>query len=192
MGLYKNPVHEVKIGLVGKYLELQDAYKSIFESFVHAGVSNECKVDIVPIHSEQITEENVSRLLKGVKGILVAPGFGDRGINGKVTAIKYARENNLPFFGICLGMQCAVVEFAQNVLQLPDVASTEMDPETPHPVIDLMEDQKNVQTKGGTMRLGAYTCRLEKGTKAQAIYKSSKITERHRHRYEFNNDYKEH
>ncbi|MCH2023543.1 MAG: CTP synthase [Saprospiraceae bacterium] len=188
----KNPVNEIKIGLVGKYIELQDAYKSILEAFVHAGVANKCKVNVVNISSEEITGKNVNKKLKELNGILVAPGFGERGIEGKIQAIKYSRENNLPFFGICLGMQCAVVEFARNVLKLKDAASTEMIEETEHPVIDLMEEQKGINKKGGTMRLGAYPCNLQKGSKIAKIYGKEDIYERHRHRYEFNNEYLEH
>lgn len=191
LGQMKNPVHEIKVGLVGKYIELQDAYKSILEAFVHAGVANECKVQVISIASEQITGENVAKVLGPLDGILVAPGFGERGIEGKIHAIRYARENNLPFFGICLGMQCAVVEYARNVLGYEDAASTEMDEETKHPVISLMEEQKVVHQKGGTMRLGAYPCHLEKDSKIRSIYGRKAIQERHRHRYEFNNEYLE-
>jgi CTP synthase len=194
LGKLKNPTGEVKIALVGKYNELQDAYKSIHESFVHAGAVNECKVNVTPIHSEKlegISYEKVSELLKGYDGILVAPGFGERGIDGKILAIRYCRENKIPFFGICLGMQCAVVEYAKNVLGLKEASSTEVNPKTEHPVIDLMPDQKKITKKGGTMRLGAYNCELKRGSKAQKAYKSLKIKERHRHRYEFNNAYLE-
>lgn len=189
LGHMKNPVNEIKIGLIGKYIELQDAYKSILEAFVHAGVANECKVHIVSIASEQITSQNVAKSLKHLNGILVAPGFGERGVEGKIQAIKYARENNLPFFGICLGMQCAVVEYARNVLGLKKAASTEMNEKTKFPVIALMDDQKGINKKGGTMRLGAYPCTLEKGSKIEEIYQTAQIQERHRHRFEFNNDY---
>jgi len=189
LGRLKNPANEVDIGLVGKYVELPDAYKSITEAFIHAGASLETKVNIHWISSETISEKSVKRLLKDLDGILVAPGFGERGIEGKIIAIQYVRENNIPFFGICLGMQCAIVEFAKNVLGLKGAASTEIAPKTPHPVIDLMEDQKNVKNMGGTMRLGAYDCKLEKGSKVFAAYKSLLINERHRHRYEFNNLY---
>ncbi len=191
LGKLKNPSHEVRIGLVGKYIELQDAYKSILESFIHAGTVNECKVKVVSIQSEDITADNVADKLANLKGILVAPGFGERGIEGKIQAIKYVRENNIPFFGICLGMQCAVVEFARHALHLNKAASTEVDPKTAHPVIDLMHDQKKVTKKGGTMRLGSYPCELRKGSKAAGAYKSLQITERHRHRYEFNSEYKD-
>ncbi len=189
LGRLKNPTSEIRIGLVGKYVELPDAYKSINESFIHAGASNECKVKVSCIHSESITDENVAERLEGLHGILVAPGFGNRGIEGKITAIKYVREKNIPFFGICLGMQCAVIEFGRNVLGLKNAHSTEMDEKTPYPVISMMEEQKKIKNKGGTMRLGAYTCDLKKGTKAALIYGKSQVTERHRHRYEFNNEY---
>lgn len=185
----KYPKSKVTIGLIGKYVELQDAYKSILESFIHAGAMNECKVVVQNVHSEFIYPENVAEKLSGLDGLLVAPGFGNRGIEGKITAIRYAREHKLPFFGICLGMQCAAVEFARNVLGLEGAHSTEMNPDTPYPVIDLMEAQKKVTAKGGTMRLGAYECDLKAGTLAQRIYGKSKIMERHRHRYEFNNQY---
>ena len=186
----KYPKSRVTIGLIGKYIELQDAYKSILESFVHAGAMNECKVQIVNVHSEFITDENVAEKLGNLDGLLVAPGFGHRGVEGKIIAVKYARENKLPFFGICLGMQMAVIEYARNVLGLKDAHSTEMDVHTPHPVIDLMEEQKKVTAKGGTMRLGSYPCALKEGTLASGIYDGkSEITERHRHRWEFNNAY---
>ncbi len=189
LGKLKNPVSEVRIGLVGKYIELKDAYKSIAESFIHAGVANECKVKLDWIHSEKIDEGNVASKLDGLSGILVAPGFGDRGIEGKITAIQYARENNIPFLGICLGMQCAVIEFARNVIGWKDAHSTEMNPSTKHPVIDIMEEQKKVTKKGGTMRLGEYPCILQKGSKSYSSYGKQKIGERHRHRYEFNNKF---
>lgn len=185
----KNPKSSVKIGLIGKYIELQDAYKSITESFIHAGAMNECKVDLIPIHSESITEDNVEEKLGDLKGILVAPGFGHRGIEGKIIAAKFARENNVPYLGICLGMQCAVIEFARNILNLKGADSTEMDIKPEHPVIDLMEEQKGVTEKGGTMRLGAYACRLKKGSFSYIAYKKDMVIERHRHRYEFNNKY---
>lgn len=191
LGRLKNPTAEVNIGLIGKYVELPDAYKSINESFIHAGAKNECKVRVRSIHSEELTEENVAEKLKGLDGILVAPGFGSRGIEGKIIAIRYVRENNIPFFGICLGMQCAVIEYGRNVLRLKDAHSTEIDENTSHPVISMMEEQKKVKNKGGTMRLGSYTCDLKKGTKAASIYNKSRIFERHRHRYEFNNEYLE-
>ena len=185
----EHPKHEVNIALVGKYVELQDAYKSILESFVHAGAANECKVNVHSIHSEFLDPSNIEEKLGGMHGILVAPGFGERGIQGKILAVKYAREHNVPFFGICLGMQMCVVEFAQDVLGLKEAISTEVNPSTPYPVIDLMEDQKSTTIKGGTMRLGAYTCKLEHGSLAERIYGTDTISERHRHRYEFNNDY---
>lgn len=193
LGKLKNPVSEVRIGLVGKYNELADAYKSIYESFVHAGAANECKVHVHPIHSEALDLEpaEVAKKLEGLHGVLVAPGFGERGIEGKLKAIRYVRENDIPFLGICLGMQCAVVEFARNVLKLPDAASTEVNPLTSDPVIDMMADQRNVTRKGGTMRLGAYNCDLEKGSIAMKAYAESRISERHRHRYEFNPAYRE-
>jgi CTP synthase len=184
-----NPKRTVVIGLVGKYVELPDAYKSIIESFIHAGAKNECKVKVVPVQSASIHEDNVEGLMKDFQGILVAPGFGERGFTGKLLAAKYARENNVPFLGICLGMQIAVIEFARNVLGLQDAHSTEMEHSTQNPVIDLMEQQKGITEKGGTMRLGAYPCRLEKGSKAYAAYGRIEISERHRHRYEFNNVY---
>jgi CTP synthase len=185
----KYPKSKVTIGLIGKYIELQDAYKSILESFVHAGAMNECKVQVVNVHSEFITGENVAEKLGNLDGLLVAPGFGHRGVEGKIIAVKYARENRLPFFGICLGMQMAVIEFARNVLGLHDAHSTEMDPHTSTPVIDLMEEQKKVTAKGGTMRLGAYPCLLREGSLARRIYGKEEISERHRHRWEFNNGY---
>lgn len=185
----KYPKHRVTIGLIGKYIELQDAYKSILEAFVHAGAMNECKVQVVNVHSEFITDQNVAEKLGHLDGLLVAPGFGHRGVEGKIIAVKYARENNLPFFGICLGMQMAVIEFAQNVLSLKDAHSTEMNPNTSEPVIDLMEDQKTITAKGGTMRLGSYTCVLKNQSLASEIYGRDEISERHRHRWEFNNKY---
>lgn len=187
----KNPIKRVRIGLIGKYIELKDSYKSIVESFIHAGVSNECKVEIVWLHSENITEENVSEKMHGLRGVLVAPGFGSRGIEGKITAIKFAREHNIPFFGICLGMQCAVIEFARNVLGMKGANTTEIDMDTKYPVIHLMHTQKNVTDKGGSMRLGAYPCVLAKDSKVINVYKKEEISERHRHRYEFNNEYLE-
>ncbi|MFM7155227.1 MAG: CTP synthase [Bacteroidota bacterium] len=191
LGKLKNPLHEVKIGLIGKYNELPDAYKSIYEAFIHAGAINECKVKVIPVHSEELegSYKDVSKLLSNLNGILVAPGFGERGIEGKLTAIRYARENNVPFFGICLGMQTACVEFARNVLELKGAASTEVDPKTPHPVIDMMSDQKQISQKGGTMRLGAYPCEIKKKSLAHEAYQSLQIQERHRHRWEFNNTY---
>jgi CTP synthase len=185
----KYPKSKVTIGLIGKYIELQDAYKSILESFIHAGAMNEVKVQVVNIHSEHLEEENVAEKLQTLDGLLVAPGFGKRGIEGKILAVKYARENGLPFFGICLGMQMAVIEFARNVLKLPKAHSTEMNADTQDAVISLMEEQKKVTTLGGTMRLGSYPCTIQEGTLAHRIYQSTDINERHRHRYEFNNDY---
>ncbi|MGH1384450.1 CTP synthase [Kordia sp.] len=187
----KNPKNEVTIGLIGKYVELQDSYKSILEAFIHAGAENEIKVKVESIHSEHITEKTIAEKFKNLDGILVAPGFGDRGIEGKIRAVQYARENNVPFLGICLGMQMAVIEFSRNVLGLDSANSTEMNPNTASPVINLMEEQKEITDKGGTMRLGAWECELKEGSKAYDIYEKSMILERHRHRYEFNNEYKE-
>ncbi len=187
----KNPSHRIEIALVGKYTELPDAYKSISESFIHAGAVNDCKVKLRYVNSEKITAENVAEQLGGMSGILVAPGFGNRGIEGKIEAVRFAREQRIPFLGICLGMQCAVIEFARNVLGLPDANSSEMEQATAHPVIDLMEEQKGVTAKGGTMRLGAYPCQLKKGSKVAEAYGRLLISERHRHRYEFNNDFLE-
>ena len=181
-----NPQYEVNIALVGKYVELQDAYKSILESFIHAGAANNCKVHVHTIHSEHLTDENIEDTLGEMDGILVAPGFGSRGLEGKILAIRYAREKQIPFFGICLGMQMAVIEFARNVLGWTDANSTEVSAETQHPVIDMMEEQKRVTLKGGTMRLGAYPCRLKAGSLAESIYGKRDISERHRHRYELN------
>ncbi|MDA3780797.1 MAG: CTP synthase [Bacteroidales bacterium] len=185
----KNPKKTVNVGLVGKYIELPDSYKSIMESLIHSGAVNECKVKIKSIHSEKINDENVKAQLEGMDGVIVAPGFGHRGISGKIIAAKYARENNIPFLGICLGMQCAVIEFARNVLNYPDADSSEMSSTTKHPVIDIMEEQKGISNKGGTMRLGAYPCKLEKKSKAYLAYNKDVINERHRHRYEFNNEF---
>ncbi len=185
----KNPTKEVNIGLIGKYVELKDSYKSITEAFIHAGAANETKVNLKWIHSESITNESLSDDLKGLDGILVAPGFGSRGISGKIEAVKYARENNVPFFGICLGMQCAVIEFARHVLGYEDAHTTEISEDTKHPVISMMEEQKNISDFGGTMRLGAYKCQLKPNTKVSQAYNTESITERHRHRYEFNNEY---
>lgn len=185
----KHPKTKVVIGLVGKYVELQDAYKSILEAFVHAGAVNECKVEVRNIHSEEIEKGNIRSLLSGLDGILVAPGFGNRGIEGKIAAIQYAREQKIPFFGICLGMQCSVIEFARNVLGYSTANSTEMDKHTPYPVIDIMEDQKNIIQMGGTMRLGAYECELSTDSKAYEVYGRQYISERHRHRWEFNNNF---
>ena len=193
LGKLKNPLKTVKIGLIGKYNELPDAYKSIYESFVHASAINECKVNVVPIHAEDLegSMRDVGKVLGELNGILVAPGFGERGIEGKLAAIRYAREQNIPFFGICLGMQCAVVEFGRNVLKLDQASSTEVNPETPNPVIALMSEQVHVTQKGGTMRLGSYDCKLKKSSKAYGAYGKLQIAERHRHRWEFNNDYLE-
>ena len=188
---YKNPKESVNIGLVGKYVELKDAYKSIAESFIHAGATNATKVNLKWIQSETLAEDGFEAILKDLDGILVAPGFGERGIEGKINAVKYARENKVPFFGICLGMQCAVIEFARNVLGLADAHSTEMDKSSTNAVIDLMEDQKKVAEKGGTMRLGAYPCKLDKHSLVYQVYGKSLISERHRHRFEFNNTYLE-
>ena len=187
----RHPQKEVDIALVGKYVALQDAYKSILEAFVHAGAANACAVHVHYVNAEHVTHDNVASLLGKMNGILVAPGFGERGLSGKIEAIRYARESGTPFFGICLGMQMAVVEFARNVLGYEDAASTEGNPHTAHPVIDLMEDQKKTTLKGGTMRLGAYPCSLKEGSLARRIYGKSDIAERHRHRYELNNDYLE-
>ncbi len=185
----KNPRRTIEIGLIGKYVELHDAYKSIVESFIHAGAVNECKVNLHWIHSADLTSENLVETLKGLHGILVAPGFGNRGITGKIEAVRYARENKIPFFGICLGMQIAVIEFAMNVLGMQDADSTEMNEVTKYPVIDLMEEQKGVTNMGGTMRLGNYGCEVKKGTKFFDAYQRELIYERHRHRYEFNDRY---
>ena len=183
----KNPDANVRIGLIGKYVEHQDAYKSITESFILAGAANGVQVDMQYILSDEIVDENVEELLGDVAGVLVAPGFGDRGIEGKLLAVRHARENDIPFFGICLGMQCAVVEFARHVCGWKDAHSTEFDPDTPHPVIDIMEEQKRITDKGGTMRLGAYDCELIDGSRAREIYGVPEVSERHRHRYEINN-----
>ena len=188
---FKNPKNTVEIGLIGKYVELHDAYKSISEAFIHAGAQNEVKVNINWIHSEELTVDNVPEILKNLNGILVAPGFGERGIEGKIEAVKFAREKNIPFFGICLGMQMAVIEFSRNVLGLIGANSTEMNSNTLHPVIDLMEEQKNITDYGGTMRLGAWDCILKDDSKVRNIYRKEHISERHRHRYEFNNDFLE-
>ncbi len=186
-----NPKTEVNIGLVGKYVEYKDSYKSISESFIHAGAENECQVNIKWIHSEKITGENVDKKLGGLDGILVAPGFGSRGISGKIEAVRFAREQKVPFFGICLGMQCAVIEFARNVLNHSDAHTTEIAEDCAYPVISMMEEQKNISNMGGTMRLGAYKCQLKPGSLASKAYTTDKVSERHRHRYEFNNAYLE-
>ncbi|BDD09881.1 CTP synthase [Fulvitalea axinellae] len=191
LGRLKNPTDEIRISLVGKYVELHDAYKSIVEAFVHAGAENECKVKINWVSSESVTAENVQEKIGDSDGVLVAPGFGERGLEGKIEAVRFVRENKIPFFGICLGMQCAVIEFARNVLGLEGANSTEMDSEAAHPVIDLMEDQKELTQMGGTMRLGAYPCELKEGTLAKQVYDAEIVNERHRHRYEFNNKYLE-
>ena len=185
----KYPKVKVTIGLIGKYVELQDAYKSILEAFIHAGAMNECKVQVVPIHSESLTPENVEEKLEALDGLLVAPGFGNRGIEGKINAVQHAREAGLPFFGICLGLQMAVIEYGRNVLGIKDAHSSEMAPDTQGAVIDMMEEQKSITTKGGTMRLGTYKCDIKPGTLAHSIYGTTSINERHRHRYEFNNAY---
>ncbi|MFM2400887.1 MAG: hypothetical protein RI950_403, partial [Bacteroidota bacterium] len=187
----QNPKFEINVGLIGKYVELKDSYKSIAESFIHAGAANDIKVNLQWISSETMDAENVAETLAGLDGILVAPGFGERGIQGKINAVKYARENKIPFLGICLGMQCAVIEYARNVMGLTEAHSFEMNPDSPDPVINLMLEQKEISEKGGTMRLGSYPCKIEKGTLAYKIYGKSAIQERHRHRYEFNNDYLE-
>ena len=186
---FKNPKHEVNIGLVGKYVELQDSYKSIIESFIHAGATNETKVNVISVHSEFIDANSAHEQLKNLDGILVAPGFGGRGIEGKIDTVRYARENNIPFLGICLGMQMAVIEYARNVLGYADANSTEMNEATKHPIINLMEGQKDVENKGGTMRLGAWKCSIKENSLAHKIYGKTEIMERHRHRYEFNGAY---
>lgn len=184
-----NPKESVNIALVGKYVELQDSYKSILESFIHAGATNECKVNVHSIHSEYINDQNVAEKLSSMDGILVAPGFGERGIEGKITAVKFARENSIPFLGICLGMQMEVIEYSRNVLGLEDAMTTEIKPNAKSPVIDLMEDQKSMTIKGGTMRLGAYSCTIKEGSLAHRVYGRTEISERHRHRYEVNDSY---
>jgi len=187
---YKNPKRKVKIGLVGKYVELQDSYKSILEAIIHAGAINEAEVEVVSIHSEFLNQINAQEQLKDLHGLIVAPGFGGRGIEGKIDAISYVREKKIPFFGICLGMQMAVIEYARNVLLHPNANSTEIDENTDYPVIGLMESQKGVVNKGGTMRLGTWNCDLAQGSKVAEVYGKQQITERHRHRFEFNNEYK--
>ncbi len=186
---HKNPKHEVTIGLIGKYVELQDSYKSILEAFIHAGAANEVKVNIESIHSEFINDTTIKNKISHLDGVLVAPGFGERGVEGKIDAVRFARENKIPFLGICLGMQMAVIEFARNVLKLKNANSTEMDASTPHPVIDLMEEQKEITHLGGTMRLGSWKCDLKEGSIAESVYGTKTISERHRHRYEYNNKY---
>ncbi|MAR62559.1 MAG: CTP synthetase [Flavobacteriaceae bacterium] len=187
----KNPLNEVSVGLIGKYVELQDSYKSILESFVHAGAANDVKVNVIPIHSEEINTKSVDQIFKNLNGILVAPGFGERGIEGKIESIRIAREKNIPFLGICLGMQMAVIEFARNVLELNKANSTEMDKNCKYPVISMMESQKNIKEKGGTMRLGSWKCVLENNSLAHKIYSTNEINERHRHRYELNFEFME-
>jgi len=185
----KQPERKVTIGLIGKYVELKDSYKSISEAFIHAGASNNCKVKLTFVHSEALEEPGWEEQLAGLQGLLVAPGFGHRGIEGKINAARFARENNIPFLGICLGMQCAVIEFARNVLEYKRANSTEMDSKTPYPVIDLMEHQKDITEKGGTMRLGAYKCDIREDSLMREVYQVDSVMERHRHRYEFNNEY---
>jgi len=186
----KNPSTEITIGLIGKYVELQDSYKSILEALIHAGAENEVKVKVESIHSGYLDKDNVKLKLSHLDGVIVAPGFGERGIEGKINAVQYVREHNIPFFGICLGMQMAVIEFSRNVLGIKDANSTEMDTTVANPVIDLMEEQKSITDKGGTMRLGAWSCKLKENSVVSDVYKSDTISERHRHRYEFNNNYK--
>ncbi|MBT8305003.1 MAG: CTP synthase [Bacteroidia bacterium] len=188
---HKNPSGSVTIGLIGKYVELQDSYKSILESFIHAGAENEVKVEVESIHSEYLNDDNLKFKLGHLDGVVVAPGFGERGIEGKISAVKFVRENKIPFLGICLGMQMAVIEYARNILGLKDANSTEMNEETSHPVIDLMEEQKTITNKGGTMRLGSWDCQLVENSIASQVYGTELIKERHRHRYEFNNEYKD-
>jgi len=188
---HKNPSGSVTIGLIGKYVELQDSYKSILESFIHAGAENEVKVEVESIHSEYLSDDNLKFKLGHLDGVVVAPGFGERGIEGKISAVKFVRENKIPFLGICLGMQMAVIEYARNILDLKEANSTEMNEQTPHPVIDLMEEQKNITMKGGTMRLGSWDCQLVNNSIASQVYGSVLVKERHRHRYEFNNEYKD-
>lgn len=185
----KNPKHTVNIGLIGKYVEMQDCYKSILEAFIHAGAANETKVNVISIHSEHIDATNINEKLAGLDGILVAPGFGERGIEGKIEAVRYARENKVPFFGICLGMQMAIIEYSRNVLGFADANSTEMNEHTSHPVVNLMEEQKTITEKGGTMRLGAWRCDVKQDSLAYKIYGKETISERHRHRYEYNSNY---
>jgi CTP synthase len=187
----KNPIQEVNIGLVGKYVELKDSYKSISEAFIHGGVANEARVNLKWIHSESLTKQNIASELEGLDGILVAPGFGSRGISGKIEAVRYARENKVPFFGICLGMQCAVIEFARHVLKYEDAHTTEIAEDSKYPVISMMAEQKSISNMGGTMRLGSYKCQLKPDTQVASAYNTESIEERHRHRYEFNNEYLE-
>jgi CTP synthase len=185
-----SPKDKVKIAFVGKYITLQDAYKSVYEALVHAGIANDCKVEIKKVDSEDIEKKGADKFLKDVSGVLVPGGFGYRGIEGKIKAIKFARENKIPFLGLCLGMQCAVIEFARNACDLKEANSTEFKPKTRYPVISLLAEQKKIKDLGGTMRLGAYPCRIRKNTLASKVYKKGLIQERHRHRYEFNNKYK--
>lgn len=187
---HKNPKNKIKIGLVGKYVELPDAYKSILEAFIHAGAENEVKVEVIMIHSEYLDKQNIQEKLENLDGVLVAPGFGERGLEGKILAIQYIREHNIPFLGICLGMQMAVIEFARNVAHIENAITAEVNPSATNKVIDLMEEQKQITQKGGTMRLGAWDCSLKKDSKIYDAYKKENISERHRHRYEFNNKYK--
>ena len=188
---HKNPKNQITIGLIGKYVELQDSYKSILEAFIHAGAENEVKVKVESIHSEYLTKENVVEKVQHLDGILVAPGFGERGIEGKIDAVQYAREHKVPFLGICLGMQMAVIEYSRNVLGIKDATSIEQKPEAKNAVISLMEDQKNITDMGGTMRLGAWECSLTEGSLVHQAYKTKEISERHRHRYEYNNEFKD-
>ena len=187
----KFPASRVRIGVVGKYIDLQDAYKSVYESLTHGGIANDCGVEIVRLDAEDIENRGAEAVLKGLDGICVPGGFGDRGVEGKISAVKYARENKIPYYGLCLGMQVVVIEFARNVAGLEGANSTEMDPQTPHPVIDIMEAQRTVTAKGGTMRLGSYECALTEGSLARAAYGKPHIVERHRHRFEFNNKYRD-
>ena len=185
-----NPKNKVKIAFVGKYIGLQDAYKSVYEALIHGGIANDSKVEIKRVDSEEIEKSGAQEFLKDVSGVLVPGGFGHRGVEGKIAAIKYARENNIPYLGLCLGMQCAIIEFSRNACALKNANSTEFNKKTPYPVISLLEEQKNIKDMGGTMRLGACACKVKKGTKARTLYKKGMIYERHRHRYEFNNKYK--
>ncbi|MGE4182429.1 MAG: CTP synthase, partial [Limisphaerales bacterium] len=185
------PAHRVRIAVVGKYIELQDAYKSVFEAVIHGGIANDCGVQIEKVDAEQIERDGADRVLKGAGGILVPGGFGERGIEGKIAAARYARETGVPYLGLCLGMQIAAIEFGRHVLGLVGAHSTEFQRSTPHPVIDLQEDQRGVRLMGGTMRLGAQPCQLVPGTRIQQLYDASVVNERHRHRYEFNNAYRE-
>jgi CTP synthase len=187
----RHPKHKVIIGITGKYVELTESYKSLHEALVHGALANDAKVELRYVSAEEIQEKGAESLLKGCHGILVPGGFGNRGVAGKIKAITCAREKRIPFFGICLGMQLAVLEFARHVTNLKGANSTEFEKDPPHPVIDLMPDQRGVKDKGGTMRLGAYPCTLLAGSRAAEIYKATEISERHRHRFEFNNDYRE-